>query len=67
MARQENACWGCGARWASEQAPRTTLRAIAGGRLLPPAAQPAQAWAVPDAGVGSEAVAVAASAVAVRG
>jgi hypothetical protein len=67
MARQEDACWRCGAQWASEDAPRTTLRAIAGGRLLPPAAEPAQAWAVPDAGVGFEAVAVAASAVAVRG
>ena len=66
MALQEDACWHCGAQWASEEAPRTTLRAIAGGRLLPPAAQPAQAWAMPDAGVGSEAVAVAASAVAVR-
>jgi hypothetical protein len=67
MARQEDACWCCGAQWASEEAPRTTLRVIAGGRLLSPAADPAQAWAVPDAGVGSEAVAVAASAVAVRG
>ena len=67
MARQEDACWRCGAQWASEEAPRTTLRAIAGGRLLSPAADPAPAGAVPDASVGSEAVAVAASAVAVRG
>jgi len=67
MARQEDACWRCGAQWASEDAPRTTLRAIAGGRLLPPAAEPAQAWAAPSGGVRSEAVAVAASAVAVRG
>ena len=29
MARQEDACWRCGAQWASEEAPRTTLRAIA--------------------------------------
>ena len=65
MARQEDACWRCGAQRASEEAPRTTLRVIAGGRLLPLAADLAQA--VPDAGVGSEAVAVAASAVAVRG
>jgi hypothetical protein len=67
MARQEDACWCCGAQWASEEAPRTTLRVIAGGRLLPSAADPAQAWAVPDASVGSEAVAVAASAIAARG
>jgi hypothetical protein len=67
MAGQEDACWRCGGQWASEEAPRTTLRVIAGGRLLPPAAELAQAWAVPDADVGCEAVAVAASAVAVRG
>ena len=28
MARQEDACWRCGERWASEDAP--TLRVIAG-------------------------------------
>jgi hypothetical protein len=67
MARQEDACWRCGAQWASEQAPGTTLRVIAGGRLLPVAADPAPASAVADAGVGCEAVAVAVSAVAVRG
>lgn len=33
MARQEDACWRCGSRWATEAAPPTTLRAIAGGRL----------------------------------
>jgi hypothetical protein len=32
MARQENACWRCGAQWVSEDVPRTTLRVIAGGR-----------------------------------
>jgi hypothetical protein len=26
MARQENACWRCGAQWRSEQRPPTTLR-----------------------------------------
>ena len=31
MARQEDACWRCGTRWASEDAPRTTLKVIAGG------------------------------------
>jgi hypothetical protein len=29
MARQEDACWRCGAGWASDDAP--TLRVIAGG------------------------------------
>jgi predicted amidophosphoribosyltransferase len=29
MARQEDTCWQCGARWAFEDAP--TLRVIAGG------------------------------------
>ena len=67
MARQEDACWRCGAQWASEAAPRTRLRVIAGGRPLSPAAAPAPAWAVLDPGVGFEAVAVASSAVAVRG
>ena len=31
MARQEETCWRCGARWVSEDAPRTALRVIAGG------------------------------------
>ena len=26
MAGQQDACWRCGAKWASEEAPRTTLR-----------------------------------------
>jgi hypothetical protein len=38
MARQEDACWRCGAQWACEEAPPTTLRVIAGGRLVPSAA-----------------------------
>ena len=67
MARQEDTCWRCGAQWTFEEAPRTTLRAIPGGRLLSPAADAAQAWAVPDAGIGSEAVAAAVSAAAVTG
>jgi predicted amidophosphoribosyltransferase len=28
MARQEDACWSCGTRWASEDRPRTALHAI---------------------------------------
>jgi predicted amidophosphoribosyltransferase len=32
MSRQEDTCWRCGTEWASEDAPRTTLRVIAGGR-----------------------------------
>jgi hypothetical protein len=31
MARQEDTCWRCGTRWASEDGPRTTLKVIAGG------------------------------------
>ena len=31
MARQEDTCWRCGARWAADDAPRTTMRVIAGG------------------------------------
>ena len=31
MARQEDACWRCGTRWISEDAPRTTLKVILGG------------------------------------
>jgi hypothetical protein len=66
MAGQEDTCWHCGAQWASEDVPRTTLRLIAGGRPMPPATEPAQARAVLDPGVGSEAVAVALDAVAAR-
>ena len=39
MGRQEGACWRCGAQWAVEDAPQTTLRVIAGGRIDPPVAQ----------------------------
>jgi len=31
MARQEDRCWRCGARWATEDGPRTPLRVIVGG------------------------------------
>jgi hypothetical protein len=31
MARQEQTCWRCGAQWASEDQPRTTLRVLEGG------------------------------------
>jgi len=31
MARQEDTCRRCGARWESEDAPRTTLQVIVGG------------------------------------
>jgi hypothetical protein len=31
MARQEDTCWRCGTRWASEDGPRTALTLIAGG------------------------------------
>jgi hypothetical protein len=73
MARQEDACWRCGSRWATEAAPPTTLRAIAGGRLARPA-ELARAAARPhaarstgdDAGVASE-LPVPLRAVAARG
>ena len=31
MSRQEDTCWRCGTQWASEDAPPTTLKLIAGG------------------------------------
>ena len=31
MARQEDTCWRCGTRWASEDQPRTALHAVSGG------------------------------------
>jgi hypothetical protein len=31
MARQEDACWRCGTRWASEDEPRTALHAVSEG------------------------------------
>ena len=31
LARQEGTCWRCGTQWAAEDAPRTTLKVIAGG------------------------------------
>ena len=31
MARQQDTCWRCGSQWASEDAPRTTLKVIPGG------------------------------------
>jgi hypothetical protein len=51
MARQEDPCWRCGARWASDDAPRTTLRVIAGGAptQVAGAPHPRIAVAVPDA------------------
>ena len=32
MARQADACWRCGTRWASEDRPRVALHAISGGK-----------------------------------
>jgi hypothetical protein len=40
MARQEDACWRCGARWESENASRTTLQVIAGGAPTHVAGEP---------------------------
>jgi hypothetical protein len=44
MARQEDACWRCGAHWAAEDEPRTALRLIPGGAS-------AQIAGVPQAGI----------------
>jgi predicted amidophosphoribosyltransferase len=42
MARQEDACWRCGAQWASEDQPLTTLVLIAAvdGTTRPPPRSP---------------------------
>lgn len=37
MARQEDTCWRCGARWASDDVTPTRLRVIAGGPSATPA------------------------------
>jgi hypothetical protein len=74
MARQENACWRCGAKWASEEVPRTGLRVIAGGRLVRRAADAARAdarldadrWMNEGGSIDSEAAATARPAVAAR-
>jgi hypothetical protein len=71
MARQENACWRCGAKWASEEVPRTALRVIAGGRPLHPAARAvagldADRWTNDGGSVDSQAAAAARPAVAAR-
>jgi predicted amidophosphoribosyltransferase len=39
MARQEDACWRCGTRWASEDRPRTALHAVAEGPSEEPRVQ----------------------------
>jgi hypothetical protein len=72
MARQEAACWRCGARWASEDVPQTTLRVIAGGQLARDAARAeerldADRWMNEGGSVDSQIAAVARPAVAARG
>jgi hypothetical protein len=71
MARQEDACWGCGARWASEDVPQTRLRVIAGGQLARDAARAearldADRWVNEGGSVDFETAAVAWPAVAAR-
>jgi hypothetical protein len=51
MARQQDTCWRCGSQWASEDAPRTTLEAIAGGAQVEPRPVPAIAIAASTASV----------------
>ena len=45
MARQEDTCWRCGTRWASQVGPRTTLRVLAGGAQVGGSSDPAIAVA----------------------
>jgi hypothetical protein len=71
MARQEDACWRCGAQWASEDVPQTTLRVIAGGQLVRDAARvearlDADRWINEGGSVDAQAAAVALPAVATR-
>jgi hypothetical protein len=74
MTRQDDSCWRCGAQWASEDAPPTTLRAIAGGLLAHPVAELARAemrhdddrWTNEGGSVGSEMAAAPPRAVAAR-
>jgi hypothetical protein len=56
MSRQEDACWRCGAQWASEDVPRTKLRVIAGGKAARP---DTDRWTNEGGSVGSEPAAVA--------
>ena len=46
MARQEDACWRCGAPWASADAPTPTLQVIAGGMATHGAGAPDPSLAV---------------------
>ncbi len=41
MARQEALCWRCGAQWAAEDEPRTTLKLVVGGAQAEDSARPA--------------------------
>jgi hypothetical protein len=74
IARQDPSCWRCGAQWASEDTPPTKLRAIAGGLLTHPVAEPAGTERRDDderrtnegVSMGSEAPAPALRAVAAR-
>jgi hypothetical protein len=48
MARQQDACWRCGAQRASEELAPTTLRAIAGGQRARPVTELARTAARVD-------------------
>lgn len=76
MARQEHACWRCGAQWASEEVAPAALRAIDGGQRARPVAELARSaaaaagvdddrWMNEGGSVGSEPAAL--RAVAARG
>jgi hypothetical protein len=72
MARQEDRCWRCGARWATEDGPRTTLRVIAGGASTDGARDPGIAaldvdrWLNEGGSLDSEAGALSAAATTAR-
>ena len=58
MARQEDTCWRCGAQWASEDAPPTRLKVLAGGaRPVSDTLQDADRWANEGGSVAVEAAA----------
>ena len=58
MARQETTCWRCGAQWASEEAPPTRLKVLAGGaRAAADERRDDDRWENDGGSVGLEAVA----------
>jgi hypothetical protein len=65
MARQQDACWRCGTRWASEETPRTELQLIVGGAPEEARVQ-TDRWTEEGGCIGRDAVEPAPAAVARR-